>query len=50
MVNYGFFDPRLLSICKYCGNDNSRAHIVNEYPNKFFTDLRNEYTIIKVAD
>ena len=44
MTNYGFFDSRLFPICKYCGKDNSRVHIINECPNKFFTDLRNEYS------
>ena len=48
MVNYGFFDSRLFPIYKYCGKENSRAHIVNECLNKFFTELKNEY-IIKVA-
>ena len=49
MVNYGFFYSRLFPICKYCGKDNFRAHIMNECPTKFFTDLRNKY-IIKVAE
>ena len=40
---------QVFEICKYCGKDNYRAHMINECPNKFFTDLRNEY-IIKVAE
>ena len=43
MTNYGFFNSRLFQICKYCGENNSRVHIVNECPNKFFTDIRVEY-------
>ena len=44
MINQGFFDSRLLPICKYYRKDNnSREHIVNECPNKFFTNLINEY-------
>ena len=43
MKNYGFFDSGLFKICENCGQNNSRVHIVNECPNKFFTDLREEY-------
>ena len=43
MTNYGFFDSRFFQICKYCGENNSRVHIVNECPYKFFTDIRVEY-------
>ena len=44
LPNYGFFENRLFSICKYCGGDNSRRHIVNEYNESFFTNLRDEFS------
>ena len=44
MVNYGFFNSRLFPECKYCGLENSREHVVNKCTDKFFTDLREEYT------
>ena len=34
----------LFPICKYCGQDNSKIHIINNCPNKFFTDLRNKFS------
>ena len=43
-TNYGFFEPRLFPICKYCGENNSRTHIVNECKDKFFVNLREEFS------
>ena len=41
--NYGFFNTRLFPECGYCGERNSRTHIVNNCEEKFFSDLRKEY-------
>ena len=43
LVNYGFFESRLFPICKYCGKNNSRSHIIKECKEKFFVDVRKEY-------
>ena len=43
MINYGFFDSRLFLKYKYCGMNNSRAHVVNECVEEFFVELRKEY-------
>ena len=42
-TNYDFFDSRLFPLCKDYDKNNSRVHIVNECPNKFFTDITVEY-------
>ena len=40
---YGFFNSRLFPDCEYCGENNSRTHIVNECKEEFFVNIRNEY-------
>ena len=40
---YGFFNSRLFPDCIYCGERNSRTHVLNNREEEFFINLRNEY-------
>ena len=41
--NYGFFNIRLFPDCEYCGERNSRTHVLNKCEEEFFVNLRKEY-------